>query len=45
MELQYHALRLAFSDKPFFAPLGDKPGQILDIGTGTGIKAIDVAMS
>ena len=43
MELQYHALRLAFGDKLFFAPLDDNPSHILDIGTGTGIWAIDVA--
>ncbi|KAL8709150.1 MAG: hypothetical protein Q9220_006030 [cf. Caloplaca sp. 1 TL-2023] len=35
MDLQYHAMRLAFGDKPFFAPLGDKVQRILDAGTGT----------
>ncbi|KAL8636082.1 MAG: hypothetical protein Q9228_006485 [Teloschistes exilis] len=45
MEFQYHALRLAFGNKLFFAPIGDKPAKILDIGTGTGIWAIDVAES
>ncbi|KAI4241972.1 MAG: hypothetical protein LQ352_007333 [Teloschistes flavicans] len=45
LELQYHALRLAFGDKLFFAPIGDKPTKVLDVGTGTGIWAIDVAES
>ena len=45
MDLQYHSLRLAFGDKLFFAPIGDKPTTILDIGTGTGIWVIDTAES
>ncbi|KAG8531650.1 uncharacterized protein KY384_003281 [Bacidia gigantensis] len=43
MDLQYHALRLAFGDKLFFAPIDDSPATILDIGTGTGIWVIDIA--
>ena len=35
-------VRLTMGGKLFFAPIGDKPGRILDIGTGTGIWAIDV---
>jgi len=35
-------LRLTMGGKLFLAPLGPKPGRILDIGTGTGIWAIDV---
>lgn len=35
MELQYHAMRLAFGDKPFFAPVA-KLERVLDAGTGTG---------
>lgn len=35
-------LRLTMDGKLFLAPLGPKPGRILDIGTGTGIWAIDV---
>ena len=45
MDLQYHALRLAFGDKLFFAPIGENPTHILDIGTGTGIWPMDVAES
>ncbi|KAI9679520.1 MAG: hypothetical protein M1817_005542 [Caeruleum heppii] len=43
LDLQYHALRLSYDNKSFFAPIGDAPQAILDIGTGTGIWAIDVA--
>ena len=35
-------VRLTMNGKLFFAPIGDNPGRILDIGTGTGIWAIDV---
>lgn len=45
MDLQYHALRLAFQNKDFFAPIAEKSTNILDIGTGTGLWAIDVAES
>ncbi|KAL8635247.1 MAG: hypothetical protein Q9228_007241, partial [Teloschistes exilis] len=34
MDLQYHAMRLAFDDKPFFAPVA-KLERVLDAGTGT----------
>jgi hypothetical protein len=36
MDIQYHALRILFEDKPFYAPIGEHPQRILDIGTGTG---------
>ncbi|KAI4137805.1 MAG: hypothetical protein LQ341_004980 [Variospora aurantia] len=36
MDLQYHALRLAFGDKMIFAPVSEKLGRVLDAGTGTG---------
>lgn len=42
LDLHYHALRLSIEDKLFFAPI-DRPSGILDIGTGTGIWAIDAA--
>lgn len=42
MDIQYHALRILFEDKPFYAPIDKHPQRILDIGTGTGIWAIDV---
>lgn len=39
---KYHSLNLIFDGKLFFAPIR-KPTEILDIRTGTGIWAIDVA--
>ena len=42
LDLQYHALRLCFDDTLFFAPVGKNPENILDVGTGTGIWAIEV---
>ncbi|KAK0624950.1 S-adenosyl-L-methionine-dependent methyltransferase [Bombardia bombarda] len=44
-----HALMLELTDggtrsgKLFFAPIGDNPQKIIDLGTGTGIWAIEVA--
>lgn len=39
-----HALMLELTNgKYFFAPIGDNPQKIIDLGTGTGIWAIDVA--
>ncbi|KAK4234259.1 S-adenosyl-L-methionine-dependent methyltransferase [Achaetomium macrosporum] len=39
-----HAMMLELTDgKLFFAPIGDNPQKIIDLGTGTGIWAIDVA--
>lgn len=38
----YHAVRLSIGDKLFYAPLHE-PTCVLDIGTGTGLWAIDVA--
>lgn len=42
MDIHYHALRILFGDKPFFAPITDKPQRILDQCTGTGIWVMDV---
>lgn len=42
MDLHYHALRLSIEDKLFHAPIRE-PTAVLDIGTGTGIWAMDVA--
>ncbi|KAH8896217.1 S-adenosyl-L-methionine-dependent methyltransferase [Thozetella sp. PMI_491] len=39
-----HAMMLELTDgQLFFAPIGDNPQKIIDLGTGTGIWAIDVA--
>ena len=43
MNIQYHAIRVLLHDKPFLVPLA-KPKHVLDVGTGTGIWAIDVGM-
>jgi SAM-dependent methyltransferase len=42
VDLFYHALRIVFDSVLFFAPI-QEPQSILDVGTGTGIWAIDVA--
>ncbi|KAF4977615.1 hypothetical protein FZEAL_5899 [Fusarium zealandicum] len=39
-----HAMMLGLTDgKLFFSPIGDKPQKIIDLATGTGIWAMDVA--
>lgn len=43
LDLQYHAFRLAYGDQTHFAPIGEEPERILDVGTGTGIWAIDMS--
>lgn len=42
MDIHYHALRLTFGNRHYFAPI-EQPTSILDVGTGTGIWAMDVA--
>ncbi|KAF1850081.1 S-adenosyl-L-methionine-dependent methyltransferase [Cucurbitaria berberidis CBS 394.84] len=42
LDIKYASLQLVFNDTVAFAPLKD-PHQILDIGTGTGLWAIDAA--
>jgi len=42
LDLHYHALRLALEDKITLAPINNPHG-ILDVGTGTGIWAMDAA--
>lgn len=43
MDLGHHIYRLVVGGKMNLAPLSDKPQRVLDIGTGTGIWAIDFA--
>ncbi len=42
MNLQHRAFNLACGDKHFFAPI-KAPQRIMDMGTGTGIWATEVA--
>lgn len=42
LDLQHHLFNLCFKDKLFFAPI-QNPRHTLDIGTGTGIWAMDFA--
>lgn len=42
LDCKYASLQQVFSDKIVFSPIKD-PQEILDIGTGTGIWAIDCA--
>jgi SAM-dependent methyltransferase len=42
MDLCYHAIRIAMNNEPFLCPL-EHPTAILDMGTGNGTWAIDVA--
>lgn len=39
----HHLFLVMRDDKLHLAPIGPKPQRILDIGTGTGIWAIDMA--
>lgn len=41
LDIVHHIGLLLLSNKLHLAPIGDHPHQILDIGTGTGIWAID----
>jgi ubiquinone/menaquinone biosynthesis C-methylase UbiE len=43
MDLQHRKYELVIGDKHFLAPIGATPQRILDLGTGTGIWALDVA--
>lgn len=42
-DLQHCKLTLLLENKLFIAPIGDNPQNILDLGTGSGIWAMDVA--
>ncbi|KAH7140854.1 UMTA protein [Dactylonectria macrodidyma] len=42
-DVAHHFLKMVKNNRLFEAPLGDNPSRILDLGTGTGIWAIDMA--
>ncbi|KAF7553683.1 hypothetical protein G7Z17_g3425 [Cylindrodendrum hubeiense] len=43
MDIQHHVWTLLLDGELYLAPLPDEAGKVLDIGTGTGIWAIDFA--
>ena len=43
LDLTHQMLRITLGNKIYLSPIGDKPANILDIGTGTGIWAIEMA--
>lgn len=43
LDLAHNLYLLTLDSKLFLAPIGDNPQQVLDIGTGTGIWAMDFA--
>lgn len=43
MDLVHHIFGLALKGELFLAPIPEKPQRVLDLGTGTGIWAMDFA--
>lgn len=43
MDLVHHIYSLMLDGALFLAPIGDHPQRVLDLGTGTGIWAMDFA--
>ncbi|OAP58043.1 hypothetical protein AYL99_07133 [Fonsecaea erecta] len=43
LDIAHHVFYLLFDGKLFLAPIGSSPQEVLDVGTGTGIWAIDFA--
>ncbi|KIX97333.1 uncharacterized protein Z520_06785 [Fonsecaea multimorphosa CBS 102226] len=43
LDIAHHIFFLLFDNKLFQAPIGSSPQEVLDVGTGTGIWAIDFA--
>ena len=38
----HQMIRICMDNRLHMAPIGEKPGKILDVGTGTGIWAIEM---
>jgi methylase of polypeptide subunit release factors len=45
MDLAHHIYGLLLGGELHLAPIGDNPQRVLDLGTGTGIWAMDFAES
>lgn len=43
LDITHHFLTLLLDDQLFLAPIGENPQRVLDVGTGTGVWAIDFA--
>ncbi|KFY25839.1 hypothetical protein V491_01577 [Pseudogymnoascus sp. VKM F-3775] len=43
LDIAHHLYLLTMGDRLFLAPIGDNPQNVLDVGTGTGIWAMDFA--
>jgi ubiquinone/menaquinone biosynthesis C-methylase UbiE len=43
LDINHEMLLLAMDNKLFFAPIAESPQRVLDVGTGTGIWAVDFA--
>lgn len=43
MDMVHHIYSLLLSGKLYLAPIGDNVQRVLDLGTGTGIWAMDFA--
>lgn len=42
LDLIHEMVRITLGNKLHLAPIGEKPQRVLDIGTGTGIWAIEM---
>ena len=45
LDVHHHIALLHLDGGLYLAPIGEKPSRILDLGTGTGIWAIDMGKS
>ncbi len=43
IDMEHEKYFLLLDEKRYLAPIGPNPQQILDLGTGTGIWAMDIA--
>jgi len=43
LDIIHNVLLMALDNELYLAPIGDDPGKVLDVGTGTGIWAVDFA--